>query len=215
MDKDLLRIVIIAIGGIVFLGMVLWGVFKSKRPKRSIGFYDEGNPLDNTSSSLVVNTEKDDFDIVPLGSAIDSDQISETGENSSDFVLPKIIQFSIVAETDQKFNGRDLADAFQLVGLQYGSMKVFERLDEKNRVDYAVASMVEPGTFPDADFELYDFPGIVFFLQAGELDKPLIIFDELIETMQLIAGQIKGVILDHNRQPLTEQTIEQFRTNLI
>jgi cell division protein ZipA len=223
MDRDLLRIVIIAMGGFVVLGMVLWSVFKSKRPNRSIDFYDQGNPLDNIDSSLVVNMENDDFDIVPLGSAVDNDPIVEsstvstdaTAQQSTDFELPKIIQFSIVAEGEQKFNGKDLADTFQLVGLQYGSMKVFERLDEQNRVDYAVASMIEPGTFPDSDLELYDFPGIVFFLQPSELDMPLIIFNELIETMGLIAKQINGVVLDHNRQLLTEATVDQFRMQLV
>ncbi len=74
--------------------------------------------------------------------------------------------------------------------------------------------MIEPGTFPDADFELYDFPGLVFFLQPNEVDKPLSVFNELIETMGRIENQLKGVILDHNRQPLTEKTLQQFRMNL-
>jgi cell division protein ZipA len=218
MDKDLLRIVIIAIGGIVILGMILWSVIRNKRPQRSFDFYDEGNPFDNVDSSLVINTENDDFDVVPLGSALDEVAIEPsavaTGEQTHDFVIPEIIQFSIIAETDKGFNGKKLADAFELVGLRYGSMKVFERIDEKNRVDYAVASMIEPGTFPDADFELYDFPGLVFFLQPNEVDKPLSVFNELIETMGRIENQLKGVIMDHNRQPLTEETLQQFRMNL-
>ncbi len=222
MDKDLLRLVIIAMGGIVILGIIFWGAFKNSKPRRNIDFYDKGNPLDNIDNSLALSTENDDFDVVPLGSAIDNDSMPETNAVSTDsikqqnnhFLLPKIIQFSIIAEADKGFNGKDLADAFELVGLQYGSMNVFERLDEKNRVDYAVASMVEPGTFPESDLELYDFPGIVFFLQPSELDDPLATFNEMLETLRLLATQLGGIIWDHQRQVLTDETIQKFRVNL-
>ena len=222
MDKDLLRIVIVATGGVVILGIIFWSAFKNRRPRRHIDFYDKGNPLENIDSSLVLKTENDEFDVVPLGSSLENDERDEPDtvpadsitQEQNDFVLPGIIQFSLVAEAEHSFNGQDLADAFEQLGLKYGSMKVFERLDEKNRVDYAVASMVEPGTFPESDLELYDFPGIVFFLQPGELETPLLIFDELLETVGLLAAQLGGVIWDHQRQILTEETIQKFRAAL-
>ena len=73
MDKDLLRIVIIVIGAIVIAGMVLWSFFKNKNTKGVMGFYDRGNPLENIDQSLILNTDHDDFDIVPLGSALDDE----------------------------------------------------------------------------------------------------------------------------------------------
>jgi len=93
MDKDLLRIVIIAIGGIVILGMILWSVIRNKRPQRSFDFYDDGNPFDNVDSSLVINTENDDFDVVPLGSALDEVAIEPsavaTGNKRMTLLSPK------------------------------------------------------------------------------------------------------------------------------
>ena len=226
MDKDLLRIVIIAIGGIVIVGMVLWSFFKNKNTKRGIDFYDRGNPLENIDESLILNTEHDDFDIVPLGSALDDeldvDPISSTREDEHyeeqeqiDKVdQPKIIQFSIVASADEGFNGVDLIEAFDKVGLDYGSNKIFERLDEQRRVDFAIASMVEPGTFPETNLESFSSPGIVFFLQPGELDNPLEVFDEFIQTIDMLATELDGVKWDHNRQPLSDETIQQFRMKL-
>ena len=226
MDKDLLRIVIIAIGGIVIVGMVLWSFFKNKNTKRGIDFYDRGNPLENIDESLILNTEHDDFDIVPLGSALDDeldvDPISSTREEEHyeepeqiDKVdQPKIIQFSIVASADEGFNGVDLIEAFDKVGLDYGSNKIFERLDEQRRIDFAVASMVEPGTFPETNLESFSSPGIVFFLQPGELDNPLEVFDEFIQTIDMLATELDGVKWDHNRQPLSDETIQQFRMKL-
>jgi len=225
MDKDILRIVIISIGLIVIAGMVLWSYLKNKETRRGIDFYDKGNPLENIDESLILNTDNDEFDVVSLGSALDDgfdpDPITVASEaldepqiqtqQTEQVKLPSIIQFSIVASADEGFNGRELADVFQQVGLEYGSMKIFERLDEQRRVDFAVASMVEPGTFPEADLESFNSPGIVFFIQPSELDKPLETFDEFIQTINLLATELNGVKWDHNRQPLTEETIQQFR----
>ncbi|MCF6250024.1 MAG: cell division protein ZipA C-terminal FtsZ-binding domain-containing protein [Methylococcaceae bacterium] len=227
MDKDLLRMVIIAIGIIAIIGMVLWSAYNNKRARRDIDFYDKGNPLDNIDKSLIVNTVNDDFDIVSLGSALDEDlapdpitvasesiQSPEAKTQVNNFEVPKIIQFSIVAVADEGFNGRDLDDAFQQVGLEYGSMKIYERLDEQRRVDFAVASMVEPGTFPETNRESFNSPGIVFFLQPGELENPLEIFDEFIQTINFLSVNLDGIKWDHNRQPLSEETIQALRMQI-
>ncbi|MCK5190632.1 MAG: cell division protein ZipA C-terminal FtsZ-binding domain-containing protein [Methylococcales bacterium] len=230
MDKDLLRIVIIAIGALVIAGMGLWSFFKNRNTKRGIDFYDKGHPLENIDKSLILNTEHDDFDIVPLGSALDDeldvDPVSTTSEEDQyeeqeyyeeqlDKVdLPKIIQFSIVASADEGFNGLNLIEAFDKVGLEYGSNKIFERLDDQRRVDFAVASMVEPGTFPNTTLESFSSPGIVFFLQPGELDSPLEVFEEFIQTINMLAAELDGVKWDHNRQPLSDETVQQFRMQL-
>ncbi len=236
MDKELLRLVIIAIGAIVIIGMLIWSFFKNRNQKRSIDFYDKGNPLDNIDESLILDTENDDFDIVPIGSALDEDQAEDPitaasrpkqevkqatkpaqpvqNEQKAPVKkqdIPQIIQFSIVAVADEGFNGIDLVHAFEKVGLVYGSMKVFERLDEQRRVDFAVASMVEPGIFPDTELESFQSPGIVFFMQPQELDDPLPIFDEFIKTINYLAKTLDGAMWDHNRQPLTNETIQHFR----
>ncbi len=226
MDKDLLRIVIIVIGATVVVGMLLWSYIKNKNEMRDIDFYDKGNPLDNIDKSLILDIDNDDFDIVPLGSALDENiapdpvsvasKIKQPPEKvQKDSVdLPKIIQFCIVATADEGFNGIVLVDAFEQVGLEYGSMKVFERLDEQRRVDFTVASMVEPGIFPKTNLESFNSPGIVFYLQPLELDQPLPIFDDFIQTINLLADMLEGVTWDHNREPLTDETIQMFRVSL-
>jgi cell division protein ZipA len=125
--------------------------------------------------------------------------------------LPKLIEFSIVARADVGFNGEELFDAFERVGLKYGSVKVFERIDKNRLVDFAVASMGNPGTFPDAGLHNFFCPGIVFFMQPRELDKPLAVFDDFIETIDILAMELDGVVWDHQKQPLTAETIAQFR----
>ncbi len=236
MDKELLRIVIIVVGSIVVLGMILWNIYKNRHKNRGINFYDEGDPLENIDESLIINNEHDDFDIVPIGSAKPDDDdkvafesdtgVDETTQAESELsepesaevtrsALPQLIQFSIVARKDEGFNGAELKAAFDRVGLVYGeSVQVFERLDDNNLVDFTVASMVNPGTFPAYNLETFSCPGIVFFMQPRVLDDPAAVFENVIQTMRFLAADLDGMILDHQRQPLSDETITAFRQQL-
>ncbi len=276
MDKDILRLVIISLGVFVMLCMVLWSFFKNRKPRRrrDMKFYNKKDPLGKIDNSLVINTENDDFDVVPLGVVTDDGLVSDSGfesdsdpifnnsaqvkvqdqarkqtdyapvsqeeypetdpepeleidgfkeddlglikpqEKNSSFEVPKIIQIHIFALDYDGFSGIDLLDAFQKSRLTFGSLKIFERLDSQNRVDFAVASMIEPGTFPDKGMESFTCPGIVFFLQPAELDNPLVVFDEFIKTIEIIATKLEGVKLDHKREPLSKETIKQIRIHL-
>ncbi|WP_305907313.1 cell division protein ZipA C-terminal FtsZ-binding domain-containing protein [Methylomarinum sp. Ch1-1] len=228
MDKEILRIVIIAVGALVIVGMILWSVFKNKRRRGGINFYDRGNPLDNVDESLMMHTENDDFDVVPLGSALDEqeygvDPITAMSESEQEQAsererdqqhgaeIPQLIQFSLVATADEGFNGADLVQAFERVGLEYASIKVYERVDDNRMVDFTVASMVEPGTFPDTNVEEFYCPGIVFFMQPREVDDPSAVFEDFVQTIDMLATELDGVKWDHQRQPLSDETIQEFR----
>jgi cell division protein ZipA len=231
MDKEILRIVIIVTGLVVIIGMLVWAYVKNKKSRRGLDFFDDKDTFSHIDESLKVHTENDDFDIVPLGSARhsggrdkstryyghgDDYEVAEEEEiePAPRFVAPAIIQFSLVAKAEQGFKGTDLVSACELVGLEYGNLKIFERVDANRLVDFGVACMVEPGTFPDKDLDSFYCPGIVFFMQPGELDNAQAVFDDYIETIQLLATQLDGVIRDHQRQPLTDATIELIRQSL-
>lgn len=203
MDKELLRIVIIMLGIVAMIGMVFWSSFKKRQPRRGIDFYDEEHPSENT----------DDFAVEPIGSALDSD-LSDGPDISTD-ELPSLIQFSIVANDAAGFNGALLVETLQQAGLEYGSMRIFERLDDKRRVDFAVASMVEPGTFPDKNLESFYCPGIVFFLQSAEIENPLPVFNDFVHIIKRLATELNGTMCSHNRQALTDETIQKFRMKLV
>jgi|GEM_PF-6630822 len=128
--------------------------------------------------------------------------------------LPAIIQFSIVANADRGFNGIDLFEAFESAGLQYGSLKIFERVNSARQVDFGVACMIEPGTFPDINLETFYCPGIVFFMQHGQLEDALSVFDDYVDTIAYLAQTLDGVAWDHQRQPLSEETVEVMRRSL-
>ncbi|MFA6051475.1 MAG: cell division protein ZipA C-terminal FtsZ-binding domain-containing protein [Methylobacter sp.] len=257
MDKEILRIVIIATGLVVIVGMLIMAYLKDKKA-RSMDLYDDLDSHHYDDDDVMMGD--DDFEIVPLGSARsdfdvpvddvpvkhtppvhdksnrygaglhthdqedryfdDGDQEDDYFEEDEDsepeprFATPAIIQFSIITKADEDFNGADLVEALEDAGLVYGNLKIFERLDQNRLVDFGVACMVEPGTFPDKDLEDFYCPGVVFFMQPGELDDAQTVFDDYIETITAVAAQVDGVVLDHRRQPLTEATIQAIRQSL-
>jgi len=233
MDKELLRIVIIATGLVVIVGILIWGFIKGKKSRREAGLYDDDIIIDD---SLVVHTGDDDFDIVPLGPArktadardksdrydraVDDLEIEEEIFDFEDeeppprFAVPDIIQFSVIAKAEEGFNGVDLSNAFSLAGLEYGSLKIYERLDPNRLVDFGVASMVSPGTFPEDNLESFFCPGIVFFMQPSQLEDASAVFEDYLETIQLVAAELDGEIRDHQRRPLAETTVQLIRQSL-
>ncbi len=233
MDKEILRIVIIATGLVVVVGMLAWAFIKDKKAREDMEFYDDENDYDDESVEV---DPRDDFDIIPIGGKSNADvhhshdkseryydednddepyyEHDDDAEPPPRAAAPAIIQFSIITKADEDFNGADLVEAFEMVGLEYGNLNIFERLDANRLVDFGVACIVEPGTFPDKDLENFYCPGIVFFMQPEALDNAPAVFDDYIETINLLAEKLDGVILDHRRQPLTEATIQAIRQSL-
>lgn len=240
MDKEILRIVIIVMGLIVIAVMLLWSYLKGKKSRRDGFYFDDKESVRNIDPSLALHPEHDEFDIVPLSTAQDQDESVDFKDYSTETrygyepaeesktetstqpyqakkskeQLPALIQFSLIAAEDEGFNGTDLALAFDSVGLIYGSIKIYERLDSRGLVDFGVASMVEPGIFPDQDLEKFTTPGLVFFMQPREVDDPVAVFDDFIETIDILAEELDGVPWDDQRQPLTEETLEVLRNRL-
>jgi cell division protein ZipA len=232
MDKELLRIVIIATGLLVIIGMILWSFIKNRRElddQDEIASEQVIGSSGTIADSLKLHTEHDDFDIVPLGSASHTLDAEENTDWNEEFnagfdddmepdernILPDIIQFGVVANDDEGFNGVELVLVFGMVDLEYGDMKVYERINKNGGVDFGVACMVEPGTFPDGEYlASFNCPGILFYLQHQDLEDAQIVFDDFVDTIKTVAKELDGVIWDHQRQPLTEETIQAIRRSL-
>ncbi len=210
MDKELLRLVIVLIGLLAMIVIVMWHFIKGLRSGGE-ALEDEADYDDAEDFDL---EEDDEFADLPVDFADEADQIQQpaaVAPKAPRYHLPGLIEFSIVARADEGFNGEDLFEAFESVGLRYGSVKVFERIDSQRMVDFAVASMAEPGTFPADNLDQFFCPGIVFFMQPRELDNPAAVFEDFVDTIQALAERLDGVAWDNQRQPLTLDTIEQFR----
>jgi cell division protein ZipA len=241
MDKELLRIVIIATGLIIITGMLVWAFVKNKQYRDSLegDFEDETPPKSGVAPRTAIDDEDflgalevDDGDggmaAAPAAPAVrtsryqepeveeplDDEDYEDDDEPEPRFLAPSIIQFSVVANQDEGFNGLDLAHAFDIAGLEYGNLKIYERLDAKRLVDFGVASMQPPGTFPEHDLENFYCPGIIFFMQPGELEDAVPVFDDFVQTAVFMAAELDGTVLDHEHKPLSEKTVELIRRSL-
>lgn len=220
MDKELLRIVIIATGLLIVVGMLTWAYFKNQRLQAQWDAEDDLAFKEEYASSLKAETlyaieEEDTVDphYYDKDDAVFEPEADDL-EPSPRFSVPGVIQFSLIANSPDGFNGGDLDQAFGIVGLEYGSLRIYERLDANRLVDFGVACMQESGTFPSEDLDDFYCRGLVFFMQPGVLDDAHLVFDDFIETLQILAVELDGTILDHHREPLTDETIFQFRQSL-
>ncbi|MBL1263767.1 cell division protein ZipA C-terminal FtsZ-binding domain-containing protein [Candidatus Methylomicrobium oryzae] len=246
MDKELLRIVIIATGLIIITGMLAWAFVKSKKYRESLeeDFEDETPPKSGLASRTAMDDEdflgtlEEDGDdrmaVAPVAVSAgktsryhepeveepaaelnpEDEDYEDYEEPEPRFPAPSIIQFSVIANQDEGFNGLDLAHAFDIAGLEYGNLKIYERLDSKRLVDFGVASMQPPGTFPEHDLENFYCPGIIFFMQPGELEDAVPVFDDFVQTAVFMAAELDGTVLDHEHKPLSEKTVELIRRSL-
>jgi cell division protein ZipA len=224
MDKETLRIIIIATGLIIVIAMLTWGYLKDKKSQRDMDFDDDREIQKSRNDAVDINDEEEEY-IEDLGSAIvnspeDYYTTDEDDEGDDDTPLqpriatPEIIQFCLAARVAEGFNGLDLINAFRIAGLKYGSLKIFERIDNNQLVDFGVASMTETGTFPASNLENFYCPGVVFFMQPNALDDAVAVFDDYVETIRMLSIELEGDIWDHKRQPLTDATIRAIRQSL-
>jgi len=242
MDKELLRVIIIAIGLLVILGILLRSYLKNRNAEpaeglaQGRGFKNKKRGQRQAETTSKQQNDLEDFGIVPEKAATFDEPISpvelvapsssegnihyadDENDTAPRFVVPDIIQFSLNAKPGQSFNGLDLASAFNIAQMVYGSLKIYERLVGNRLVDFCVASMTKPGTFPDpsdvSGLESYTSTGLVFLMQPNVLDNPQAVFDDFTDTLQLLAVELEGDMLDHENNPLTEETIRLFRQSL-
>ncbi|MDD2865329.1 MAG: cell division protein ZipA C-terminal FtsZ-binding domain-containing protein [Methylococcales bacterium] len=249
MDKELLRIAIIATGLIIMVAMIVSAYLKSRQDNddeyeeyedefdndeyEDDEFDDEPvkkpsltQALKNAYNQKVQQVQQQRQKLVPV--------VEDDDDDESDFELepapkshkkeapspneaphqsasPSILQFSVITKGQDDFNVADVFHVLEQLGMEYGSMKVFERVDENRFVHFGVASMVEPGTFPDTDLENHYCPGVVFFMQFDDLANPREVFDDYVATAMLFAQEMDGVVLDHRRQPLTDAMVNAIR----
>ncbi|MDQ7090266.1 MAG: cell division protein ZipA C-terminal FtsZ-binding domain-containing protein [Methylococcales bacterium] len=210
MDKDTLRIVIFLIGLLVVAGMIAWSFFQHQKDQREFEEYDQTSPPKDSysfsaiSSALKKTTEK--F-TEPLKEKVEP----VSSENNEPSATPNLIQLSIISPNEEGFKGEDIFEVLNGVGLAYGTLQIFERLDSNRLVDFAVANVVNPGIFPQDDLTNFSCPGLSFFMQPKKVDHPIEVFEDFVRTFNFVALKLGGEMIDSQHQVLTDETLQQIR----
>ena len=131
--------------------------------------------------------------------------------------IERIISLFVTAREGRVFRGVDLVVAAEKVGLEFGDMNIFHRLDERSVAlgpVFSVANMVKPGNFDLARIDALLTPGLGFFMTLPGPLNALDAWDAMLPAAQRMAELLDGVLLDSERNGLGRQGIQHIRDDL-
>lgn len=152
-----------------------------------------------------------------LGMSEQQELFSFSAQEESPVDVPKlIIQINLKAKR-QPFNGLNIMKAMNETGLVLGKLPIYQRLgsDSRQIPQFNVASMVEPGTFPNKDFEQFETPGLTLFTQLPVPGDGMAVFSDMLFTAERLAAILDGELQDDTHSALTKQTIEHLRGQIM
>lgn len=242
MDKEMLRIVLIGLGISLIVGIYLRERIRKRRLDPELVLPEQSPDDQERASSISINPGEDstkDFEIEPLGPALrdpdtdlaqemdislsrDSDteqadpKDSKQQEHPGPPAVPELIQLAVIARDKEGFIGNSIIKAFTDLGLKYNDMKIFQHhQQDTDKIEFSVVNMVEPGTFPAVNIHSFRTPGLALFFQPSAVTEPVTSFDEMVKTCRELARRLNGKIWDANKQPLTEENIQNIRRILL
>lgn len=127
----------------------------------------------------------------------------------------RIIALHVMSQEGKRFNGADLLQAFMNVGLQFGDMNIFHRLQEGSDVPvFSLANAVEPGTFNIAAMEETTTPALLIIMTLPHRMDALEVFDDMLASARKLSEELNGRLCDDHRSVLTRQAIDDLRASL-
>ncbi len=139
------------------------------------------------------------------------------GQRPDEHPIERIVTLFVAAREERSFLGSDLVVAAEKVGLEYGDMGIFHRLDEVHPQAgpmFSVANMVKPGNFDFSDLDHFSTPGLGFFMTLPGPLPALDAWEIMLPASQRMAELLDGVVLDAERNALGRQGIAYIRDEL-
>lgn len=127
-------------------------------------------------------------------------------------VPSEILVINVLARNGTRMNGADLMNVFVRNGLEFRDMNIFHRLEPgTKKVQFSVASAVEPGTFDLSSMERLETPGVSLFMQLPGPTDPLVTFEDMLKVARDLGTSLGGDLKDEQLSVMTAQTIEHCR----
>lgn len=128
-----------------------------------------------------------------------------------------VLVINVVAPEGHAFPGPLLFDALRSVGLRFGEMDIFHchaEAEGRGPALFSLVNMVKPGTFSLENIDQFSTQGISLFMTLPAPGEPLPAFELMLDSATSLALKLQGLLLDAGRQPLTEQTVDQYRERI-
>jgi cell division protein ZipA len=136
-------------------------------------------------------------------------------KSSSPKKYSDLIILYVMAKSPDKFQGYDLLQALLTAGFRYGEMSIFHRHEKPNGEGvklFSLASATEPGIFDMNKMGGFSTPGLLVFMQLTGAEHDLKALNLLIQVGEQLSEDLNGELLGADRQPLTPETIESYRS---
>ena len=94
------------------------------------------------------------------------------------------------------------------------AMKIFHRHtseDGSGPVLFSMANLLNPGTFDLTAISQQQMVGVTLFMAPSDLDKPIEVFDLMLDVAEQMAAKLQLNIMDETRSSMTKQTIDHYR----
>lgn len=230
---DTLRIILIAGGLALLLGIYLWDRIQSRRkdePGRWQDIEIEGqegrrdpllsndSPFDDEWEVVAIPARRDPSDvehnveglkgIVALSpdDIVDDDKMPAPPEEA-------VIILSLMAPKGETFNGMQLLNAMELCGLHHGDMGIFHYTElDSGKPLFSVANVLEPGSFDREHMGDIETPGLAMFMQLPapiDGEKALLTF---VQQAKRLKEQLSGHLTDGQRRELTRETLDDLKS---
>lgn len=124
-----------------------------------------------------------------------------------------VIVINVLCRGDDAADGATLVETITDQGMRFGDMNIFHRASpsDRGRIDFSLASAVEPGTFDLGAMDDFTTPGVTMFMQLPGPAKPIEAFEDMVSIARGIASRIGADLKDEQHSVMTAQTIEHCR----
>ncbi|MFT3931488.1 MAG: cell division protein ZipA [Spongiibacteraceae bacterium] len=129
----------------------------------------------------------------------------------------EVLIVNVLSKGGDGFKGPDLLQLLLACDLRFGKKNIFHRYEKANAkgsIQFSVANLVEPGTFDLDAIDDFVTPGVSFFMSLPGPEKPLVAFNYMIETAQVLVRHLHAELRDDAHSVMTAQTIEHCRQRI-
>lgn len=129
----------------------------------------------------------------------------------------EVLIVNVLSKDGAGFKGPDLLQLLLACDLRFGKKNIFHRYEKANAkgaIQFSVANLVEPGVFDLDAIDDFTTPGVSFFLSLPGPEKPVVAFNYMIETAQVLVRHLQAELRDDAHSVMTAQTIEHCRQRI-
>ncbi|WP_110686322.1 cell division protein ZipA [Salinicola aestuarinus] len=126
----------------------------------------------------------------------------------------EIIVISVLARSEEGFDGTTLLKLMLACGLRFSEMGIFHRFETEesdSQLQFSMVNVLKPGVFDLDKMDEIVTPGVSFLMPLPGANDTSVAFEAMLETAMVLVRHLGGELKDENHSVMTAQTIEFAR----